>query len=191
MRRHILTIAFTLAGMSNASVATADQNDGMHIMMDHSTHMSAPGVANSEPREGGQSAFSAIQEIVEILLNDPETDWTRIDIEAVRQHLIDMDNVTLRAEVATVDVEGGARFLVSSDDPVVAASITRMVVAHAAVMDGAEGWAMSAETTDNGATLVATGDAERLRALGFIGVMTFGAHHQQHHLALAQGVMPH
>lgn len=30
-----------------------------------------------------------------------------VDIEALRQHLIDMDNVTLRADVAREDIDGG------------------------------------------------------------------------------------
>ena len=64
--------------------------------MDHSKHMAA---MNGMPVEGGQSAFAAIQEIVGILENDPHTDWSKVDIEALRQHLIDMDNVTLRAAV--------------------------------------------------------------------------------------------
>jgi hypothetical protein len=31
----------------------------------------------------------------------------------------------------------------------------------------------------------------KLRALGFIGVMTRGMHHQQHHWMLATGMGPH
>lgn len=51
------------------------------------------------PRETGQSAFAAIQEIVAMLEADPKTDWSKVDIEALRQHLIDMNNVTLGAVV--------------------------------------------------------------------------------------------
>jgi len=39
----------------------------------------------------GQDAFGAIQEIVQILDADPKTDWSKVDLEALRQHLIDMD----------------------------------------------------------------------------------------------------
>ncbi len=35
---------------------------------------------------------------------DPETDSSQVDIEALRQHLIDMDNVTLRARVHVQEV---------------------------------------------------------------------------------------
>lgn len=143
------------------------------------------------PSEPGQGAFAAIAEIVSLLEADPETDWARVDIEALRQHLIDMDNVTLRAEVVTEDVEGGARFLATSDDPTVAASIRRMTTAHATTMDGVDGRAYVAEGIDGGAALTATGDPVRIRALGFIGVLSLGMHHQAHHLAIAKGAMPH
>src|SRR5438046_3161300 len=49
-----------------------------------------PGPAMSAPREPGQSAFAAIQEIVALLEADPGTDWTKVDIEALRRHLVDM-----------------------------------------------------------------------------------------------------
>jgi hypothetical protein len=142
--------------------------------------------------EGGQSAFAAIQEIVEQLMADPKTDWSRVDIEALRQHLIDMDNVTLRARVSAREIEGGARFEATSEDTAVTTSIRAMVPAHAAAMDGAEGWTMQAEEIPGGAALsVAGNDPARIMALGFIGVMTVGMHHQAHHFALATGQDPH
>ena len=142
--------------------------------------------------EGGQAAFVAIQEIVARLMADPDTDWSRVDIEALRQHLIDMDNVTLRANVAVEEIEGGARFVATSDVPRVVESIRAMVLAHVATMNGVEGWTMRSEIVDGGAALTVTGtDTERIRALGFIGLMTVGMHHQAHHLALATGQNPH
>ena len=50
------------------------------------------------------------------LMSDPTTDWSRVDIEALRQHLIGMDNVTLRARVHVEEVDGGARFEATSED---------------------------------------------------------------------------
>lgn len=140
--------------------------------------------------EPGQSAFAAIQEIVAHLLADPDTDWNRVDIEALRQHLIDMNNVTLHAKVSESDIEGGARFEATSDDPAVTASIRAMVPAHVATMNGVRGWEMRAEEIPGGSALTVTGaDAQKIRALGFIGILTVGAHHQPHHLAMAKGEM--
>lgn len=141
--------------------------------------------------EAGQGAFGAIAEIVVLLSMDPTTDWTGVDIEALRRHLIDMDNVTMRSEIAVEPLPGGATFRVSSPDPAMTASIQRMTLAHAAAMDGSGGWKMAARPTPAGADLTATGDEAKIRALGFIGVMSLGMHHQAHHLAVAKGIDPH
>lgn len=53
------------------------------------------------PHEAGQSAFAAIQEIVMLREADRKTDWSRVDIEGLRQHLIDMQNVTLGTKVSS------------------------------------------------------------------------------------------
>jgi len=92
------------------------------------------------PREAGQSAFAAIQEIVVLLEADRKTDWSRVDIEALRQHLIDMQNVTLSTKVLSREISIGIRFEATSDTPAVAASIKRMVIAHVMTMDGVNGW---------------------------------------------------
>lgn len=160
--------------------------------MDHAGHDAALADSAVAVTEGGQSAFAAIQEIVALLIADPATDWTRVDVEALRQHLIDMDNVTLRARVTKADIDGGARFMVTADDSAVITSIRAMVPAHAATMDGVEGWTMRAKEFSGGAELTVTGaDLVRIRALGFIGLLTVGMHHQTHHLALASGQEPH
>ena len=141
--------------------------------------------------EAGQGAFAAISEIVTLLRADPETDWENVDIEALRQHLIDMDNVTLRSTVMVKNIDGGAVFTVVSDVPEVAYSIRRMVLSHAETMNANSDWRNTAETLENGAYLTVTGDPLQIRALGFIGIMTVGMHHQAHHLAIARGIGPH
>lgn len=180
-------------GLALAQGATA-QHGGMQHMpgMSHEGHGMNADAVPAGLMQGGQSAFAAIQEIVAQLMADPTTDWSRVDIEALRQHLIDMDNVTLHARVEVREVEGGARFEATSQDAAVTGSIRAMVPAHAATMDGVEGWTMQASEISGGAALVVTGsDPDRIRALGFIGVMTVGMHHQAHHLALATGQNPH
>ena len=146
------------------------------------------------PQETGQSAFAAIQEIVAMLEADPKTDWSKVDIEALRQHLIDMNNVTLGAIVTAKQSGGSMRFAVSGDGQV-QASIKRMVLAHAATMNGVDGWKFVAGTSDKGAILTVTPPNQvsmtKLRALGFIGILALGMHHQQHHWMLANGMSPH
>jgi hypothetical protein len=159
--------------------------------MMHGAQTDSPG---RKPMEPGQSAFGAIQEIVEILEADSGTDWSKVDIEGLRRHLVDMDNVTLASTVDAAAVDGGARFTITGTGKV-AGSIRRMVVAHAESMDGVDGWRFVAAERPDGATLTVTApDAatqSKIRALGFIGVMTRGMHHQEHHLMIASGAGPH
>lgn len=180
-------------GFSAHLQAESDQHH--HGGMDHSSasgHMPGEAEARNSPSEPGQSAFAAIAEIVTILRADPDTNWRSVNLETLRQHLIDMDNVTLRAAVSKRDVEDGASFEVTSTEPAISASIRRMVTAHAATMSGVDGVQMKAESIPGGARLTATGpNANMIRGLGFIGLMTFGMHHQAHHLALARGTDPH
>lgn len=121
-----------------------DQHGGMqHVPgMSHTNHGVSADAGSGEIMEGGQSAFAAIQEIVSQLMAEPDTDWSRVDLEALRQHLIDMDNVTLRAHVDVQEVEDSARFEAISEDAPVTSSIRNLVPAHAATMDGVEGWTM-------------------------------------------------
>jgi len=172
--------------------ALAQMSDMQHQMQHQPGMQHGMAQDGAAPREPGQAAFAAIAEIVEILRADPQTDWSKVDIEALRRHLADMDNVTLHARVAARQVEGGAAFEATSPDPEVAASIGRMVTAHAATMSGVDGIEMRAEPVASGARLTATGpDPEMIRGLGFIGLMALGMHHQAHHFALARGGSPH
>ena len=148
--------------------------------------------ASVMPLQAGQSAFAAIAEIVSLLEKDFGTDWTKVNIEGLRQHLIDMDQVTLHSEVKSMRVNDGMKFMVTGTGPV-QLSIQRMLKSHAATMDGVDGWHFKAEETANGADLTVTvpyPDQNKLIGLGFIGVMTRGMHHQAHHLAIARGIHP-
>ncbi|MFI5011145.1 MAG: hypothetical protein ACHQAY_02235 [Hyphomicrobiales bacterium] len=153
-----------------------------------------PGDLAALPTLPGQDAFGAIQEVIGILEADPKTDWSRVDLEALRQHLTDMNEVTLQARAETSKIEGGIRVAVTGEGRTLEA-IQRMVPAQARQMDGSNGWTIKAELLPNGAALVATSPAPdqavKLRGLGFIGIMASGSHHQLHHLALAKGEMPH
>ncbi|RYH06001.1 hypothetical protein [Tropicimonas sp. IMCC6043] len=181
MKNALLCLAM-LAGLATAAAA-----------QDHTEHMQhmqqTPVVA-----EPGQSAFAAIQEIVGVLQADPEVNWSRVDIDALRAHLVDMDNVTLRAQVETHPLVNGAEFRVNSEDPAVRASIQAMVTAHAAVMNGSGELQQEVSPIANGAILRVSGDADaraRILGLGFFGILSLGMHHQDHHLAMARGEAPH
>ncbi len=144
------------------------------------------------PKEGGQSAFAAITEIVALLEADPKTDWSMVDIAGLRDHLVNMNALTLTATAEQSEQSGGMVFTIRGSGTTLRA-IQAMVPAHALQLDRFEGWSVSAETTEDGAILrVMPGDKadlSRIRALGFFGLMATGANHQLHHLAMAKGAM--
>ena len=149
------------------------------------------------PSEPGQSAFAAIAEIVALLESDTTTDWSRVNIEALRQHLADMDDVVLRSVVRVSELPRGAEFLISGEGRVRDA-IFRMVGAHARELDAQPTMRATATRVGNGMRLVVEArdprdgaTARRIRGLGFAGLLTVGAHHQRHHLEIARGGAAH
>jgi hypothetical protein len=148
-----------------------------------------PGQQTGMPTRAGQAAFGAIQEIVTILLAEPATNWSKVDIDALRQHLIDMDEVTIRATVQKEPIDHGLRLTVTGDGRTLEA-IQRMLPAHAQDTNGLYGWTVQAKPLPDGEELIVTAandaDVTKIRALGFMGLMTLGTH-QMHHLAMAKG----
>lgn len=151
-------------------------------------------IAKAMPTMAGQDAFGAIQEIVGMLEADPRTDWSKVDIEALRRHLIDMNRVTLEADAAATPVDGGLEIAVTGSDRTLA-SIQRMVPAHAHEIDGVNGWAAKTAPLPNGVLLTVTSadpkEAQHIRGLGFSGILVSGGHHQPHHLMIAKGEAVH
>jgi hypothetical protein len=136
----------------------------------------------------GQDAFGAIQEIVRILEADPWTDWSRVNLTALRAHLIDMNLVTLDAAADSRPVDNG---LAVTGSGRTLAAIRRMVTAQATELNRLPGWTAAAESLPDGVLLTVTStdpkEAAHIRGLGFIGLLASGSHHQRHHLAIALG----
>ncbi|MGD8496475.1 MAG: hypothetical protein PVF05_09820 [Gemmatimonadales bacterium] len=143
----------------------------------------------------GQAAFAAIAAVVAALDADPSTDWSKVDVEALRRHLIDMDRVMMESRVDVEEILGGARFHVSGDGET-AAAVRRMTLAHAGTLDAMPEFDASASESAGGATLevrAARNDAAtaaRIRGLGYAGLLTLGSHHGPHHLMIARGQHP-
>ena len=152
------------------------------------------GAGPSMPIEVGQGAFAAIAEVVSILESDPATDWTKVDLSALRLHLVDMNRLTLDANTDEVSLEDGLSIVITGVDRTLEA-IHCMVPAHAKELDLMPNWSASAETQAAGAKLVVTSDdpdvQAKIRGLGFFGLMATGSHHQDHHLAIARGESVH
>lgn len=160
----------------------------------HAQHMPAMhGIASGAPTMPGQDAFGAIAEIVRILDADPATDWSKVDLERLRQHLIDMNEVVLRSVVKQTPVPGGLAMEITGTGRT-AEAIRAMVVPHAVELDRMPSFAASTETIAGGVRLTVVAKrpddpklVARIRGLGFVGLLTEGAHHQPHHLAMAKG----
>src|SRR5579864_4958488 len=164
--RKIVAIAAVLA-ITAAGVALAETTQGDHRMgPDHMQHAMPSGQpamgpghmqemmrehqgmmsghagmrgASTTPTSPGQDAFGAIQEIVQMLDADPKTDWSKVDLEALRQHLIDMNEVTLKAEESPKTIDGGLQIAVTGSGRTLAA-IRRMIPSWVQMANGHDGW---------------------------------------------------
>jgi hypothetical protein len=203
-----ITLGVTLAGAvlahavfaqdPPASGSTQSHGDGSmagHGADMHARHMQATHGMAAGPTMPGQDAFGAIAEIVRILEADPATDWSKVDLERLRQHLIDMNEVVLRSAVTQTPVPGGLAMEITGSGRTEQA-ILAMVVPHAVELERMTEWSAKTETFPGGVRLTVVArqpdDAKlvaRIRGLGFAGLMTQGAHHQPHHLAMAKGEM--
>ena len=166
------------------------QHQGMMPMRDH------PGMrtASTTPTMPGQDAFGALQEIVQILEADPKTDWSKVDLEGLRQHLIDTNGVTLKAEATPKQIDGGLEIAITGSGRTLVA-IQRMIPAWVQMANGENGWSAKASELPNGELLTVTAanpkEAQHIRGLGFIGLLASGSWHQPHHLAMAKGEFDH
>lgn len=146
--------------------------------------------------EAGNSAFAAVQEVVRLLESDPATDWSRVDLEALRQHLVDMENMTLRVKVLDSEpIAGGVRTRIRATTPDAHASLERVLAAHPRMLAAERGWEMRVAREDEVFVLTITSpneeDEPKIRGLGYIGVMVLGDHHAPHHWMVATGGSPH
>ncbi|MGO6846298.1 hypothetical protein [Rhizobium ruizarguesonis] len=180
--------------MTNHAMSGDHQMPGMmqHMMQMHGQGGMQTGV--NAPTMAGQDAFGAIQEIVRILEADPSTDWSKVNLETLRQHLIDMNEVTLRANAASASIDGGLAIAVTGEGRTLAA-IQRMVPDHAQELNQMNGWVATTEALPDGVRLTVTSNDSKevahIRGLGFIGLLVSGSHHQPHHLAMARNEMVH
>ena len=196
-------LALTVAGVALAETGSDQHPMGpgqmQEMMHQHQGTMPMGGHggmhgAPATPTLPGQDAFGAIQEIVRILDADPKTDWSKVDLEALRQHLIDMNEVTLHAEAAPKEIDGGLEIAVTGSGRTLVA-IQRMIPAYAQMANNHDGWSVKATDLPNGELMTVTAtdpkEVQHIRGLGFIGLLASGSWHQPHHLAMAKGEFDH
>ncbi len=203
MKNTLYILCLSSFAFISTSHSYADEVD--HSKMDHSKHMmsmshSDTQISTPSPdpilKEAGNDVFGTIQEAIKQLDANPKTDWSKVDLEALRQHLIDMKNFTLDVDVLSQkNTEKGTKIIIKASTEAAKASLSRAMLAHPAMLKSETGWTMTVTAKDDKYTLnISTekpDEVARLRALGYIGVMALGNHHQIHHWMMASGNNPH
>jgi len=150
------------------------------------------------PPPSGSPIFDALGMQVAMLDADSTTDWSKVNLEELRQHLIDMNDVMMNAKAVQKPVDGGVTMTITGTGRTVAA-IQRMVVNHMNMLQTSGKYVTKVTKTKDGVTATVTAPAPasekavaRIRGLGFAGLMTEGTHHMRHHGNMARGdSMPH
>jgi hypothetical protein len=191
-----LGVALVVGGVGAQAPPAMPQSQMQH---GHGPHGATHGPHHPGPgglTQPGQDAFAAMAEVVRVLELDPGTDWSKVDLERLRQHLIDMNEVVLHAAVAATPVPGGLTMDVTGSGRT-AQSIRAMLVPHAMELDRMSAWSAKTEQLGDGVrlTVIARDPSDastvaRIRGLGFAGLLVQGGHHGPHHLAMAKGELP-
>jgi hypothetical protein len=193
MRIKMLIAFAVLVGSAVFALGQTDHLDHGE-MMDHDAHMQSEGSAALVLTEPGQGAFAALSEVVRVLEADPDTDWSTVDLGALRAHLVDMDRLVSDAIVTETVLPDGISAIVTGDVETLA-TLGRMVPAHAAQLAKDDRWVVSASRQDTGMELRVTSDdpavVARIKGLGYFGLMASQDHHREHHLMMARGIDAH
>ncbi len=166
---------------SSTGIAAAQQ----HHMKQGSSPLTMP----------GNEIFGTIQEVIHKLEANPNTDWSKVNLEALRQHLLDMKAFT--EEVDVVDkkpIADGVEIHVRPHTKQAEGALKRLFSIHPKMLKQEEGWDMTAKQNGNQLwTITCTtrkpSEVEKIRALGYIGLLAEGSHHQLHHWMIATGQM--
>jgi hypothetical protein len=189
------SILIGAALLSGATVASAQTQHSGHVSgMDHAMHGNAEPMEQARLTEPGQGAFAALSEVVRVLEADPDTDWSKVDLGGLRDHLVDMDRLVSDTNVEESTLPDGISAIATGTADTLG-TLRRMVPAHAAQLAQDPRWTVRATDTDTGVELRVTSRdpavAARIKGLGFFGLMASQDHHREHHLMIARGQNAH
>jgi hypothetical protein len=174
------------SGMEHSSDLNLNANSADHTMVRN---------ANSVLTESGTDPFAVIQEAIALLEANPATDWSVVNIDALRSHLVAMQDMTLNVTVEQQPINLGFIAVVTPTTNRALESMIQVLSVHPSQMKNETGWDMTV-TNNNGVFTISVTtdqllDVEKIRGLGYIGIMAYGNHHQPHHWAMASGEDPH
>jgi hypothetical protein len=190
---HLRTLSLSIAMTIVMPMASAHMH---HANMSH-TAMMGHNIAPTQVvlTESGTDPFATLQEVITALEADPSTNWERVNIEALRLHLVEMQDMTINVAVKQRHINNGFQAVVTPTTSNAVQSLTRVLSGHPAQMKAETGWDMQVQINNSVFILTVTTDnakdVAKIRGLGYIGVMAYGNHHQPHHWAMASGGNPH
>ena len=152
------------------------------------------GQMKSPLTEPGNDIFGTIQEVIHKLEADPNTDWSKVNLEALRQHLLDMKAFTEEVKVISQQpIKNGVEIHVEPETDRASGALQRLFKMHPAMLKKEMGWDMTAKQEDKQWVIQCTtskkSEVAKIRGLGYIGLLAEGAHHQMHHWMIATGAM--
>jgi len=163
-----------------------------HTQMHHQQMMQS----KSNLTQAGNDIFATIQEVIVKLDNNPDTDWHKVNIEALRQHLLDMNDMAIHVEVINQKVlKNGLEVVVRPLTIRAETTLERVFKAHPYHLGRGTGWDM--QVVRKGKQFIVTTitekteDVAKIVALSYIGLMAYGNHHQPHHWAISTKQNPH
>ena len=166
--------------------------------MNHNTNSVDHKIArnfNSVLTEAGTDPFAVIQEVIALLEANPDTDWSVINIEALRSHLVEMQDMTLNVTVEQQPINLGFMAVITPTTNRALDSLIQVLAAHPSQMKIETGWDMTVANNNGIFTITVTTDqlfdVDKIRGLGYIGIIAYGNHHQPHHWAMVSGENPH
>jgi hypothetical protein len=173
-----------------ATIVGADENPKVI------KHLQKMDVATAVLTEAGNDIFGTIQEVILKLNNDPNTDWSKVNVEALRQHLLDMHDMVINVDVISLKaIPNGLKCIIKPTTNRAISALKRVLQSHPAQLKHETGWSMKISVDNDKYILTTTSqdpkDVQKIIGLSYIGLMASGSHHQTHHFDIAAGRNPH
>ena len=196
MKKSFLVTTLLFSILSLEANAQNLQPDMPQMSAQYMMHNAMAMNMNTPLREAGNDAFGTIQEVIRHLNSNPNTDWKKVNLEALRLHLIDMRNMTFDVDVISQEkIPFGSKVTIKATTKSSNLTLQRVFKAHPRQLKLEAGWDMKVTRNGNQYILRTTTankkDVDKIRGLGYIGLMAYGVHHQKHHWMMANGMKPH
>lgn len=187
--KKILVVGLVSGGVNAATVHNMDYYNKHHAQMMEASE------SNITLTEAGTDPFAVIQEAIKGLEAGADTNWTKVDFEGLRKHLVEMNDMTLNVDVQETDIEDGFKAIVIPTHNRAIRSLSNVLKNHPVMMEAETGWKMKVERVNDLFVIKVTTkkleEVDKIRGLGYIGVMAYGNHHQPHHKGMVLGNNPH